>query len=159
AEEAFQTVFLVLARKSASIRDSTAVGGWLRGVAYRTARKVRAAFARRRQHEPRAARSEAAAPEDLTWPEVRQVLHEELNAMSDRYRAPLALCYLHGRTLEAAAAHLGLAKGTLKARLERGREVLRARLVRRGLGPAGLLLASAWPATARAGVSMNLIDL
>src|SRR5262249_46029157 len=51
-----------------------------------------------------------------------------------------------GKPLDESAAQLGLAKSTLKTRLERGRALLRARLVRRGLGPSGLLLAAAWPA-------------
>ena len=62
------------------------------------------------------------------------------------YRAPLVLCYLQNGTQEDAALHLGLAKSTLRKRLEQGRTLLRARLVRRGLGSAAPLLASAWPA-------------
>ena len=92
--------------------------------------------------------SPSRPPDDLTWREVRQVVHEELDGLSDRYRGPLVLCYLEGRTLDQAAGQLGLAKGTLKVRLERARAVLRARLVRRGLGSAAVLLASAWPAAA-----------
>src|SRR5262249_15723354 len=66
-------------------------------------------------------------------------------------RAPLVLCYLQGKTQDEAAALLGLTKATLKRRLEQGRGLLRGRLVRRGLGPAALLIASAWPtATASA---------
>ena len=45
--------------------------------------------------------------------------HEELARLSDKYRAPLVLCYLEGLTQDQAAEHLGLAKGTLKGRLER----------------------------------------
>jgi RNA polymerase sigma factor (sigma-70 family) len=150
AEDAFQATFLVLVHKSASIRKTSALAQWLHGVAYRTARKAQAEFARRHKHEPRASRPEAVPPEDLTWREVQSVVHEEVVGLSERYRAPLALCYLQGARLEDAAAQLGLTKGTLKARLERGRDLLRARLVRRGLGPAAVLVASAWPAPAPA---------
>src|SRR5436305_5663437 len=42
AEDVFQAVFLVLARKAGSIRRRDAVGSWLYGVAYRLGRKARA---------------------------------------------------------------------------------------------------------------------
>jgi RNA polymerase sigma factor (sigma-70 family) len=157
AEDAFQATFLVFARKAGSIRRSASLGSWLHGVAYRTARKARAAFARRQKHEGRALPRGATSPEDWSWREVQRVVHEELSGISERYRAPLALCYLQGETLDEAAAQLGVAKGTLKARLERGRRVLRARLVRRGLGPAAVLLASAWPGSATAGWPAGLL--
>src|SRR5262249_20318346 len=154
--DAFQATFLILAHKAKSVRKSTSVGSWLHGVAYRTARKLQARLASRHKHERRAARPEACCPEDLTWREVQRVVHEELNNVSERYRAPLTLCYLQGRTIDEAAAHLGLAKSTLKLRLERGRALLRARLVRRGLGPAAVLLAASWPASAA--VPPELLD-
>jgi RNA polymerase sigma factor (sigma-70 family) len=158
AEDAFQATFLALARQAGSIRRTASLAGWLYGVAARTAHKARAGFSRRRKHERQAARSEESAAEDLTWREVQQVLHEELSQLSERYRLPLVLCYLQGRTLDDVAGQLGVARNTLKTRLERGREVLRARLLRRGLGPTAVLLASAWPASARAYLSAGLVS-
>ena len=77
-------------------------------------------------------------PEDLTWREMQEILHEELNGLAERYRVPLVACYLEGKTQDQAAAQLRLAKGTLKERLEaRGPSLLRARLVRRGLRAGG----------------------
>jgi RNA polymerase sigma factor (sigma-70 family) len=156
AEDAFQATFLILARKAASIRKTRSLASWLHGVAYRVARRAQTEFARRRKHEPRATeRPTPQTADDLTWAEVRQALHEELNTLPDRLRGPLVLCYLEGMGQDQAAAELGLPKGTLKGRLERARELLRARLVRRGLGPAAALLASAWPVTS---VSAALAD-
>jgi RNA polymerase sigma factor (sigma-70 family) len=158
AEDAFQATFLVLARKARAIRRATSLASWLHGVAYRTACQARTAAARRKEYESRAAAPAGKQmPDDTGWREVRQVVHEELSGLSERYRAPLVLCYLQGRTQDEAATLLNLAKSTLKERLERGRAFLRARLVRRGLGPVALLVVSAWPAaTVSAGVPVPL---
>jgi RNA polymerase sigma factor (sigma-70 family) len=158
-EDAFQATFLILARKSASIRKTASVGSWLHGVAYRTALKARAQLATRQKNEARAPARQGSETDDFTWREVRQVLHEELSGLAERYRAPLVACYLEGKTQDEAAAQLGLAKTTLKERLERARSILRARLVRRGLGPAAVLIASAWPsATASASLPATLMS-
>jgi cytochrome c peroxidase len=157
AEDAFQATFLILARKAASIRKTESVGSWLHGVAYRTALKARAQSATRQKKEARAPARTIAEPDDLAWREVQAILHEELTGLAERYRLPLVACYLEGKTQDEAAAQLGLAKSTLKERLERGRSLLRSRLVRRGLGPAALLLATAWPsATASASLPETL---
>ena len=151
AEDAFQATFLVLASKASSIRKTASVGSWLHGVAYRTAVKARAQLATRRKKEAHAPTRTIWEPDDLSWREMQEILHEELNGLAERYRVPLVACYLQGKTQDQAAAQLGLAKSTVKERLERGRSLLRARLVRRGLGPAAVLLATAWPsATASA---------
>ena len=117
------------------------MGSWLHGVAYRTALKARAQSAARQKNEARAAARTASEPDELTWREAQQILHEELTGIAERYRVPLVACYLEGKTQDEAAAQLGMAKSTLKERLERGRSLLRTRLVRRGFGPAALLAA------------------
>jgi RNA polymerase sigma factor (sigma-70 family) len=146
AEDAFQATFVILARKAGSIRNAASLGSWLHGVAYRTALKARAQSANRQKHEARAPARQTSAADELSWREVRQVLHAEVSGLPERYRAPLVLCYLEGATQEAAAVQLSLAKSTLRERLQGGRTLLRTRLMRRGLGPAALLVAAAWPA-------------
>jgi RNA polymerase sigma factor (sigma-70 family) len=151
AEDVLQATFLVLARRAGSVRQRGAAGSWLHGVAYRLALKARAAAAARHRREGRApARAPEEAADELTWREVRQAVHEELGRLPERHRAALVLCYLEGKTQDEAAAQLGLPKGTLKGRLERGRALLRARLVRRGLGPGAGLVPAAWPAATKA---------
>src|SRR5262249_21141821 len=149
AEDAFQAVFLVFTRNARKIRNTASLASWLHGVAYRTALKAKAEFAKRHKHESRVP-ARTSMPHEPSWREVQAALHEELGNLAERHRSALILCYLQGFTQDEAAVQLGLAKGTLKGRLERGRALLRERLVRRGLGPAALMLAGAWPAASAA---------
>jgi RNA polymerase sigma factor (sigma-70 family) len=144
AEDIFQATFLVLARQAGAVRKQGSVGSFLHGVAYRLALKARAAAATRRRHESRLPpRAPGESLDNLTWQELSAILHQELERLPDKYRAPLVLCYLEGMTQDQAAEHLGLPKGTLKGRLERARLLLRGRLVRLGLAPAVVLLVDA----------------
>ncbi len=133
AEDAFQTTFLVLARRADSIRARDSVASWLHGVAYRTGCCARASAARRRAHERRAAETTAIGVTEKAPTDTSAVLHEELNRLPERYRHPLVLCYLEGLTHEQAARLLGLPLGTVRSRLARGRDRLRQHLTRRGL--------------------------
>jgi RNA polymerase sigma factor (sigma-70 family) len=156
-EDAFQATFLIAARRASSIRKTESPGSWLHGVAYRTALKARARAALRRKHETRAPERQVPPSDELSWREARQIVHEELNALPERLRAPLVHCYLEGATQDEAALRLGVAKSTLRVRMERARSVLRARLIRRGLGPAAVMAIAAWPLTSSAAVPQAIL--
>jgi RNA polymerase sigma factor (sigma-70 family) len=144
ADDAFQATFLVLARKASTIRKQGSLHSWLYGVAYRTAVKARAARTRRRHHESQARTESPADPADeLTWREAQWILHQELARLPEKYRAPLVLCYLSGKQQDEAEQLLGWREGKLRSMLERARAVLRNRLLRHGLGPGAILLATA----------------
>jgi RNA polymerase sigma factor (sigma-70 family) len=142
AEDAFQATFLVLARKARHIRRRHALAAWLYKVAYHLAVKLRTSTDRRRQAERHPVLAREKPPDDqIAWGDLRLVLDAELARLPEKYRAPLLLCCLAGRTRDEAAEQLGWTLGTLKMRLERGRQLLRTRLTRRGLTVSAVLLA------------------
>jgi RNA polymerase sigma factor (sigma-70 family) len=140
AQDAAQASFLVLARKARSIRKPEALGSWLHGVALRVARRARCAAARRRAVENRRAEVMAGQlhAKQIATPESHFELYEEIERLPEKYKCPIVLCYFQGYTQEQAAEQLGWPLGTIQTRLHRGRERLRSRLTRRGLGFAGV---------------------
>jgi RNA polymerase sigma factor (sigma-70 family) len=156
AEDAFQATFLVLACKAASVVPREAVGNWLYGVAYRTALKVHTVTNRRRAREKQVQNMPEPAAEPTDRRELERLLDQELSRLPDKYRLPIVLCDLEGRTRRAVARQLGLPDGTLSNRIAAGRRLLAARLTRRGLAlTAGAALAL--PGTATAGVPLTLL--
>lgn len=135
AEDAFQATFLVLARRAASIRKRDSVASWLYGVALRVASGARSSAARRRSHEKKVVRSPGSLAPDEFRTDDGLLLHEEVSRLPERYREPVLLCFFEGLTHEEAAQQLGWPLGTVKSRLARGKERLRARLHRQGLDP------------------------
>ena len=162
-EDAFQAVFLVLVRRAAAIRDGDRLGPWLYGVALKVARRARQQAARRRQREKGgdavaafepAGNGHGHGPPDDLGP----LLHEELGRLPAKYRDPIVLCDLEGRTHEEAARLLRWPIGTVKGRLSRARDLLRGRLARRGLAPTVAAVTLALQHDARASVPPLLLE-
>lgn len=139
AENAFQAVVVVFLTKAAGLRDGDRVGGWLHGVAVRTARQARRVAARR--PGPADLDQLPARPEgDAAARDLAAVLDEELARLAEPYRTAVVLCLLHGHGRAEAARLTGWPEGTVASRVARGRRLLQRRLLRRGLGEAGPLL-------------------
>jgi RNA polymerase sigma factor (sigma-70 family) len=134
-EDAFQATFLALFQQAKHVKWDVSLGGWLFAVAHRVALRVVRNRQRKNRREagarPRVSAVEPGA--DLSWREAVAALHEALDALPDRYRLPLILCYLEGLSRDEAAAQLGWRVNTVKSGLQRGRERLRADLARRGV--------------------------
>jgi RNA polymerase sigma factor (sigma-70 family) len=164
--DAFQAVFLVLARRATAIRDRQSVGSWLHGVAMRVCARARVAAIRRQIRDRRtigAAQTLAAAVSNqddvspLERNDQAEVVHEELSRLPEKYRTPVVLCYLEGLTHDEAAARLSWPVGTVRSRLARARDRLRNRLSCRGVAaPASIGPMASW-LVGESGASSKLI--
>src|SRR5262245_14060918 len=158
AEDAFQATFLVLARKAAALGQRELVGNWRYEAAYRAAMEAKAVRRRVKERQVSAMPEPVAAEEAEVWRDLRPVLDRELNRLPDRYRVPVVLCDLEGRTRRDVARQLGLPEGTLSGRLTTARRLLAKRLARHGVAlSAGALAAVLSQHAAAAGVPAPLV--
>src|SRR5262245_9639058 len=130
AHDAFQATILVFLRKAGSIQPRAMVGNWLYGVAQRISLKARSLGRMPVISEADAVRESRYAARDQA--ELRDLLDWELSRLPDKYRAPVVLCELEGRSIKEAAQTLDCPAGTVASRLARGRDLLAKRLRRQG---------------------------
>jgi hypothetical protein len=96
-------------------------------------------------------------PNDADCREMQGIVDAELGRLPEKYRAPLVLCFLEGKSHVEAAQQLTWPVGTFKSRLVRGRELLHNRLIRRGVAlSAGALAFWLAEGTARSAVPASL---
>jgi RNA polymerase sigma factor (sigma-70 family) len=134
AEDAFQATFLVLARKAGTIHNREILGCWLREVAYRTAIRARERRARFTSwvEIPDVQESHSGPEDAASRNEFRLILRAEVDGLPAKYRSLVLHTYMEGKSNEQVARLLRCPVGTVKGRLSRARDLLRARLGRRG---------------------------
>ena len=136
-DDVFQATFLVLAQSARKIQKTASLASWLHG----TARNI----GRRALNDKYGVRSQTTtgvemvtAVEDDPFTEMirsheRQLLDEELQQLPEIYRAPLVLHYFEQRSNPEISQWLGITVAAVESRLKRAKQLLRARLVRRGM--------------------------
>ena len=127
AEDAFQSTFLVLARKAKSIRNAN-VAGWLHRVATNASLKLKA----KRLPTTDTALS-LSTDNGVSLNDDAAILHEEVERLPERYRLPILLCQLQELTHSQAAIELNWPIGTVAGRLSRAKKLLHKRLLARGV--------------------------
>jgi polysaccharide biosynthesis/export protein len=99
--DAFQAVFLVLARRANAIRNRQAIGSWLYGVAVRVSARAKVTAIRRHIRDKRsmgAAQAIAAGvpnrddASSIEWNDNVQVVHQELSRLPAKYREAVVPC-------------------------------------------------------------------
>jgi RNA polymerase sigma factor (sigma-70 family) len=157
AEDVFQGTFLVLVRRAAALDRRGSLANWLYTVAYHLALRARMQTVRRRAQEKEAADMVSSETDASRW-ELNAALDEELHRLPDKYRQPLVLCYLQGKSNEEAAQELGYPAGSMSRHLTRGRELLRERLNGRGVALSAAVLTTTLTETTRAAVPPTMIQ-
>jgi RNA polymerase sigma factor (sigma-70 family) len=150
ADDAFQAIFFVLARRAPALELDRGIAPWLHGVALRVAQKARAQTVRRRLREMAAARSERVNAAE-TGSDFWAIIDQEVARLPLPLREAVQLCDLGGQSHAQAAESMGVAKGTVTKRLAKAHGELALRLKRRGIslgvGALSTVLAARAPAT------------
>jgi RNA polymerase sigma factor (sigma-70 family) len=139
AENACQRAFIEASRKASCFRTDARLGEWLCGIAVRVCQNIQKSNRRRQFREARYGRRKApqlARPADeAEYHELLELVETEARHLPTKFRRPVILCCLEGKSKAEAAAELGWKEGTLSCRLARGRARLQRALRRRGIVP------------------------
>jgi RNA polymerase sigma-70 factor (ECF subfamily) len=129
AEEMAQEAFLRAWRGLAGWRRESSFSTWLFALAANVFRSELQRFPA--VNVPLEEVAEPACPatqhEGLARKQSDETIRRAVLALPTRYREPVVLYYFHEMDVAAASRTMGLPEGTLKARLARGRELLRKR--------------------------------
>jgi RNA polymerase sigma factor (sigma-70 family) len=158
-DDAFQATFLMLAQKAGSIRQSQYLGTWLYRVAYNVALKLRQQLQKDFERHMEFDESKFDNPElQKDWDQLSPVLDEELNRLPEKFRSPLILCYFERVSYEEAADRLGWSLSTIRGRINSAKDLLRGRLLRRGVVLSASALGMLLTSQARAAVPSSMVD-
>jgi RNA polymerase sigma factor (sigma-70 family) len=152
AEEISQVVFIILAKKAASLRKNTILAGWL----YQTTRLTSANYRRneirrvRREQEAhmQSMLNDSESSPNEVWSQMAPLLDDALCTLGERDRNALVLRFLENKSLREVGVALGTSEDAAKMRVNRSLEKLRKIFGKRGVIVSATLLASAMSANA-----------
>jgi RNA polymerase sigma factor (sigma-70 family) len=145
AEEIAQAVFIILARKAASLRADTLLDGWLFETTRLTALSVMRSERRRqfREQEAYMQSTLAKSPEDPLWPQLAPLLDEAMSRLGKKDRDVMLLRYFKGKPVREVAAALQINESAAQHRILRGLEKLRKYFAKRGVSSTAEIIAGA----------------
>jgi len=146
AEDVAQEAFIELATRGRAI--TTSISSWLHAVATHRAlnrirtNKRRASRERQFKIEPAwTPRAESAG--EAGWEEIWQYVDQAVAALPEKYREPIVMRFIDGRTQEFIARELDMPPATVRYRLARGVDEIRNTLRSKGVGVSVAMLGAA----------------
>jgi RNA polymerase sigma factor (sigma-70 family) len=135
AEEISQAVFVILARKAASLRPDTVLEGWLHETTRLTALRFLRGERRRQFREQEAyMQSTLDEPADAsTWNQLSPLLDEALSSLAEKDRDAVVLRFFKDKSLREVAAGLQINEAAAQKRVHRAVEKLRGFFAKHGV--------------------------
>ena len=134
AEEITQAVFIILAKKARSLREKTALSGWLYHTARLTAANLLRTEIRRARREQEAyMQSLANENEPEVWPQIRPLLDDAMARLGAKDRDAIVLRFFEGRSFQEIALAAGATENAAKKRVQYALEKLRRYFAKHGV--------------------------
>lgn len=144
AEEITQTVFIILARKAATLGSNTVVSGWLyRTTLYASAKALTMRRRRERREHEAYMRTQVSETDDTTWTEIEPLLDAALAHLGQEDHNAVVLRFFEGRNFKAISTVLGTTEAGAKMRVNRALEKMRRFFIKRGLTVSTVAIAGA----------------
>ncbi len=141
ADDAFQATFLILVKKIKTIRERESIAGWLYEVATRTSLQVKQRRLRLRETavNEKSLIDDSKPTNETVGSQESKIVLSEVNRLPRKYREVIVLRCFDQHSRRDAANLLNQTEAQVKGLLARGRNLLKKRLIRRGITPVAAL--------------------